>query len=65
MTESKEVEGFAEAGFYFSLLFPFLADGFKTFRILAVLRATSFAHSSVVADDRLPVPVREKSGSGL
>jgi hypothetical protein len=33
--------------------------------ILAVLRASSCARSSIEADDKLPTPVFEKSGSGL
>ncbi len=33
--------------------------------IKAVLRASSCARSSVEADDKLPTPVFEKSGSGL
>ena len=36
-----------------------------SFRIKAVLRASSCARSTVEAGDKLPVPVCEKSGSGL
>src|SRR6266498_2516016 len=65
MTGAKVVEGFAEGGFYAPPLLPLFADCRKAFRIRSMLRSTSFAHSSIVADDRLPVPVCEKSGSGL
>lgn len=49
-----------------SLLFlPLLAARCLSLSIKAVLRASSCARSSVVADDRLPTPVFDKSGSGL
>ena len=38
---------------------------FLSLSIKAVLRASSCARSSVEADDKLPVPVFDKSGSGL
>jgi hypothetical protein len=44
---------------------PFTAARFLSFSISAVLRASSCARSSVEADDRLPTPVIDKSGSGL
>ena len=47
---------------------PFLpldAARFLSLAIKAVLRASSCARSSVEADDKLPTPVFEKSGSGL
>jgi hypothetical protein len=65
MAGPQVVEGFAEGGFYEPPFVPISADCRKALSIRSVLRSTSFAHSSVVADDRLPVPVCEKSGSGL
>jgi hypothetical protein len=37
----------------------------SSFRVNSMLCSTSFARSSIDADDRLPVPVLEKLGSGL
>jgi hypothetical protein len=65
MAIAEILECLPKGGLYRPFLVPFLADCRNAFRIRAVLRATSFADSSVVADDRLPVPVFEKSGSGL
>ena len=65
MALAEEGERFLQRGFYDPSIVPLSPDCRKAFRILAVLRSTSFARSSVDADDRLPVPVREKSGSGL
>ena len=50
-----------------SLLFfrPLACARFLSLSINAVLRASSCARSSVEADDKLPTPVFEKSGSGL
>ena len=45
--------------------FPFAPDFFVSFFIKAVLSASSFARCAVEADDKLPVPVLDKSGSGL
>src|SRR5712671_1378994 len=36
----------------------------SSFRVNSMLCSTSFARSSIDADDRLPVPVLEKLGSG-
>jgi len=47
------------------LFFPLAAARFLSLSIKAVLRASSCARSSVEADDKLPTPVLEKSGSGL
>jgi hypothetical protein len=47
------------------LFFPLAAARFLSLAIKAVLRASSCARSSVEADDKLPTPVFEKSGSGL
>ena len=55
------VEG--EAGV--SLGLPFACCRRLSLSIKAVLRASSCARSSVEADDKLPTPVFEKSGSGL
>ena len=38
---------------------------FSSFRVSSMLCATSFARSSVDVDDKLPIPVFEKLGSGL
>jgi hypothetical protein len=65
MTLPQELYGFVEGG-DFRLPAPLLC--FKrciALWILAVLRASSCARSSVEADDKLPTPVFEKSGSGL
>ena len=50
-----------------SLLFfrPVSCARFLSLSIKAVLRASSCARSFIVADDRLPTPVFDKSGSGL
>jgi hypothetical protein len=47
------------------LFFPLTAARRLSLAIKAVLRASSCARSSVEADDKLPTPVFEKSGSGL
>jgi hypothetical protein len=47
------------------LLPPLCFNRSIAFRILAVLRASSCARSSVEADDKLPTPVFDKSGSAL
>lgn len=65
MTVSEEVERLPEGALYFADPLPVARDAFLALSIRSVLRASSCAHSSVVADDRLPVPVCEKSGSGL
>ena len=45
--------------------FPLLRARTSSFRVNSMLCSTSFARSSIDADDRLPVPVFDKSGSGL
>ena len=45
--------------------FPFRRARFSSLRVSSMLCFTSFARSTVDADDRLPVPVLEKLGSGL
>ena len=44
---------------------PFCRCRLLSLSIKAVLRASSCARSAVEADDKLPTPVFEKSGSGL
>jgi hypothetical protein len=44
---------------------PLFRARFLSLSIKAVLRASSCARSSIEADDKLPVPVFDKSGSGL
>jgi hypothetical protein len=44
---------------------PLACARFLSLSIKAVLRASSCARSSIEADDKLPVPVFDKSGSGL
>ena len=65
MTPLQEVERFAECDNAGTLGFPFCCARRRSLRVKSVLRATSLARSSVDADDRLPVPVFDKSGSGL
>jgi len=65
MAAFQEIERFAEGDDPVALGFPFCRARRRSFRIKAVLRATSLARSSVDADNRLPVPVFDKSGSGL
>lgn len=48
-----------------ALFFPLRRARACSFRVKAMLRFSSFARSSIDADDRLPVPVFDKSGSGL
>jgi len=65
MTVPEEFYGLVEGEDPVLLLFPFSAARFLSLAIRAVLRASSCARSSVEADDKLPTPVFEKSGSGL
>ena len=55
----------SEEGYLAARSFPFLLARALSLSINAVLRAASCARSSVEADDKLPTPVFEKSGSGL
>ncbi len=61
----QEVYGFVEGEDGVALFFPLSCCRFLSFAINAVLRSASFARCSVEADDKLPTPVLEKSGSGL
>ncbi len=65
MAVPQEFYGFCEGEDLALLLFPLAAARFLSLAIKAVLRASSCARSSVEADDKLPTPVFEKSGSGL
>jgi hypothetical protein len=65
MALPQEFYEFAEGEELLLLFFPLSAARFLSLSIKAVLRASSCARSSIVADDRLPTPVFEKSGSGL
>ena len=62
---SKEIECFDQGNFNQTLFFPASRARVSNLWISAVLRSTSFARCSIEADDKLPVPVFEKSGSGL
>jgi len=65
VTLPQELYGFCE-GEDLPLLFrPLARARALSLLIKAVLRASSCARSSVEADDKLPTPVFEKSGSGL
>jgi hypothetical protein len=65
MEPSKRIERSGEAQDLRAECFPFLRARFSSFRLNSMLCSSSLARSSVDADDRLPVPVFEKSGSGL
>jgi hypothetical protein len=65
MTMPQEFYRFVEGEDLGLLFFPLEAARFLSLSIKAVLRASSCARSSVEADDKLPTPVFEKSGSGL
>ena len=65
MTLPQELYGFGEREDLLPPFVPLAAARFLSLSINAVLRASSCARSSVVADDRLPTPVFDKSGSGL
>jgi len=65
MTMPQEFYGLFEGEDLWLLVFPLAAARFLSLSIKAVLRASSCARSSVEADDKLPTPVFEKSGSGL
>ena len=65
MAVPQELYGFFESADLLLLFCPFLAARFLSLSIKAVLRASSCARSSIEADDKLPTPVLEKSGSGL
>jgi hypothetical protein len=65
MTLPQEFYRFFEGEDLALLFFPLAAARFLSLAIKAVLRASSCARSLVEADDKLPTPVFEKSGSGL
>ena len=65
MAGLQEVEQFAEGELTFSAGFPLALARSNSLRVKAVLRSSSLARSSVDVGDRLPVPVFDKSGSGL
>jgi len=65
MTVPQELYRFREREDFLLLFFPLCRARFLSLSIKAVLRASSCARSSVEADDKLPTPVFEKSGSGL
>ena len=65
MATKQEFKNLSEAQFPFPGFFPLLSDSFMSFSIMAVLRASSLARSSVEAVDKLPTPVFDKSGSDL
>ena len=65
MAVPKECYGFFEGEGGVLLVSPLSCCRSLSLSIKAVLRASSCARSSVEADDKLPTPVFEKSGSGL
>jgi len=62
---AQEVYGFLEGEDGVSPGFPLARCRCLSLVIKAVLRSASFARCSVEADDKLPIPVFEKRGSGL
>ena len=62
---AEAVERFAKRQRFAAELLPVCCARRSSFRVNSMLFATSFARSSVDADDSEPVPVFEKSGSGL
>ncbi len=65
MAVAEELYRFVEVEDGATLLLPLSRCRFLSLSIKAVLRSTSFARSSVEADDKLPTPVFDKSGSAL
>jgi hypothetical protein len=65
MALPQEFYSLCEGEDFLLLFFPLATARFLSLSIKAVLRASSCARSSVEADDKLPTPVFEKSGSGL
>ena len=61
----QEFYGFGEGKDLLLLVFLLACCRFLSLAIKAVLRASSCSRSSIEADDKLPTPVFEKSGSGL
>jgi hypothetical protein len=62
---AEEIEGFEQRVLGYPFFFPALRARISNLWISAVLRASSCARCSVEADDKLPTPVFEKSGSAL
>jgi len=62
---AEQPEGVGQAQDLAEVFFPAAAARWVSLRIKSVLRVTSLARSLVEEDDRLPVPVCEKSGAGL
>lgn len=65
MKGAELVERFGERQRLAAERFPFRRARRSSFRVNSMLCASSFARSSVDADDSDPVPVFEKFGSGL
>ena len=65
MAVAQEIYGFCEGEDLLLFFRPLARARALSLLIKAVLRASSCARSSVEADDKLPTPVFEKSGSGL
>ncbi len=65
MALPQEIYGLFEGEDLRLLRRPLACARFLSLSVNAVLRASSCARSSIEADDKLPVPVFEKSGSGL
>jgi hypothetical protein len=65
MKPAQTIQCFDEGQDLWSERFPVLRARASSFRVNSMLCSTSLARSSVHADDRLPVPVFDKSGSGL
>src|SRR5690606_28944184 len=65
MVRPEEVDGFSEGCFPPAGLLALRLARCPSFRVTSMLCCTSRARSLVHADERLRVPVREKSGSGL
>ena len=65
MAVPQERYDFVEGEKGVSLGLPFACCRRLSLSIKAVLRASSCTRSSVEADDKLPAPVFDKSGSGL
>jgi hypothetical protein len=65
MAMPQKIYEFGEGEGFSLLAAPFCCNRCLSLSIKAVLRSTSFARSSIEADDKLPTPVFEKLGSGL
>jgi hypothetical protein len=65
MIGAETVQSFAQRQRFEAEVFLVCCARRSSFRVNSMLCATSFTRSSVDADDSEPVPVFEKSGSGL